>query len=1019
MRRTACCTVQVLILTWFILMVSGYSKKSKFKQSYGFHYEYRGELIHSMNTYWLMVGVEIPTIALEEIQWTETLDPCSRVQNNLHIICSYRMEDARERVREDMARMSATINTILTEDIPTLVPEYHTEKQEGYLLGLEGAYLVPDASKERPTFTVSWAPDATLADADLVHHYNSLREGTGTTWDDDTVRREKRFAWGALLSALPSVISAITNTAQKGMEMYLTHRKHKAMNKAAENLRKIHTKQDNNIRMLNQSMATLARVFQQKYKLQSQRLSKVEHYMTNLAYTQQLEQRVTDLLHNYQEARMTVTNYLTSLKRFVDGLDALSTGKLTSSIISPNQLKNMLTYIQFDLLKHYPEYRLAFPHLSYYYNKAKIEFTRVKDRILVQIPVYVKHYRQGTLDLFRVKSIPVPYNIEQQYPLEKELNPYTYIQPKHEYWAMDENMYLGLEAGDLAGCELVASTYYCETMYLVTHRSEHSCESAIYFDAPAEEILKKCEVQYIHEYKPQPTVFDTGDLVLLAGIPGPWEVICSKKRQIPVEIKASPYALIKREQLCLCSISAGPYFLQETITACTGWSQQDISEKQFSYYFTINAAVALHYGQALGKISKQIINNTLELIYITGAQSILINGEVLSQYPVSIHQKNLNVLQLSPGEEEDVMDHDPPLICPLEQMIPYAISGEPAYESEEDKALAHFNERHLHRSPLGKRILFILIGTCIGLAAFAGVIALTMTWLQSKRQINTLGTELAKYMTLAKTAAPPGAMAADYGSTAEAWDWYYLLLTQFAALLLLYIGYCIYIRFKSSWKKHYAFISRGIMNQPILDKLTRHHDTDIFLVLTSTEMGLTEGVYMSTIKGHPTLVRMSGDMKARNLELQKACLSDSLQIPWHTVDLWHEEERVFLPTFVTVPFWSKGTVRKLLESHDTKCQIVLVYNNYMRVLNSEAYHLVMAREAPRPYLPEKQARRLTAGSLSLEELTDSTDNDTPTRFATLPKPIPKPNPPPKPQLTSFKKNMKEPNKHLAITIPDY
>ena len=985
--------LQLIFVSSFILSALAYSKKSKFKQSYGVHYEYRGEIIHSMNTYWLMVGIEIPKLDMNELAWTKTHQPCDNIAQILKRVCRERLVEPKDRIVEDIDRMRRTIDTILQEDIPALVPEYKTEKQEGYILGLEGAYIVPDSTKERPMFTVSWAPNANLTDEELVRYYNTLNGQTQMTQDEDILHRNKRFAWGALFSAIPSVITAVTNTAQKGMEMYLAHRKHKAMTKAAENLKRVVSAQNNNIRMLNQSMTALARIFHQKHKIQDKRLHRVEQVLKNLTDTLAVSHQVVTLLDHYKEARGAVSNYVTLLKRFVDGIDILSTGKLTNTMITPRQLKNMLNYVQFDLLKHYPEYRLAFPHLSYYYNKARLEVTRVNNRILVQIPVYIKHYRQGTLDLFRVKTVPVPYNIEQQYPLEKELNPYTYIQPKHEYWAMNENMYLGLEAGDLAGCELVASTYYCETMYLVTHRSEHSCESAIYFDAPPEEILNKCEVQYIHEFKPQPTVFDTGDLVLLAGIPGPWEIICSKERQIPVEIKASPYALIKREQLCLCSISAGPYFLQETITACAGWSHYELKEEHFNYYFTINAAVAIYYGQALGKITQQIKNNTMELIYKTDTQSIPINGEVLSQDPVSLNQRNLNVHQLSEEEEGDVMDHDPPLVCPLEQMIPFAISGDLAYESEEDKALAHFNSDHWQGSSLGKTILFVFVGTFIGLLAFAGVVGLTMTWLHSKRRISDLGTEMAKVWTITNSIVPTKAMAAEseVSSEVRALDWYYLVLTQLGIILIVYITYCLYIRLRSTWSKHYAFVSRGIANQPLVEQLTRHHDTDLYLQLTSTELGIFEGIYMSTIKGHPTLVRMSGEMKANNLALQKACWNDSIQIPWHTIELWHEEERIFLPTFVTVPLLSKGTVRKLIENHDTKCHIILCYNNYMRVLKPDSYHLILAKETQIPKLPGKK-RRLTEGSAS-QELSDFPDSDTPNRpgFSSLPRtPLPKP-----------------------------
>ena len=60
-------------------------------------------------------------------------------------------------------------------------------------------------------------------------------------------------------------------------------------------------------------------------------------------------------------------------------------------------------------------------------------------------------------------------------------------------------------------------------------------------------------------------MLDAGDYLLSAGLPIPWTFFCTKKRQIPNPTEGSPYIIIKRTQLCLCSVRAGPYYLQENI----------------------------------------------------------------------------------------------------------------------------------------------------------------------------------------------------------------------------------------------------------------------------------------------------------------------------------------------------------------------------------------------------------------------------------------------------------------------
>ena len=73
----------------------------------------------------------------------------------------------------------------------------------------------------------------------------------------------------------------------------------------------------------------------------------------------------------------------------------------------------------------------------------------------------------------------------------------------------------------------------------MTHRSEHTCE--------------KCNFEYYHELTPQPRILDAGDYLLLAGLPVPWTFFSTKERQIPNPMEGSPYIIIKRTHLCMCS----------------------------------------------------------------------------------------------------------------------------------------------------------------------------------------------------------------------------------------------------------------------------------------------------------------------------------------------------------------------------------------------------------------------------------------------------------------------------------
>ena len=63
------------------------------------------------------------------------------------------------------------------------------------------------------------------------------------------------------------------------------------------------------------------------------------------------------------------------------------------------------------------------------------------------------------------------------------------------------------------------------------------------------------------ELHPTPPILDAGKHILLENIPKPWSVVCSKNGSIPNPLQASKYVVIKKKDLCQCSISAGTWYI--------------------------------------------------------------------------------------------------------------------------------------------------------------------------------------------------------------------------------------------------------------------------------------------------------------------------------------------------------------------------------------------------------------------------------------------------------------------------
>ena len=62
---------------------------------------------------------------------------------------------------------------------------------------------------------------------------------------------------------------------------------------------------------------------------------------------------------------------------------------------------------------------------------------------------------------------------------------------------------------------------------------------------------------------------ETQTLILLSNLPRPWQLVCGSQTEHPVPMASSPYAIIKREDLCSCGIIAQHYFLHENMIRCS------------------------------------------------------------------------------------------------------------------------------------------------------------------------------------------------------------------------------------------------------------------------------------------------------------------------------------------------------------------------------------------------------------------------------------------------------------------
>ena len=140
-------------------------------------------------------------------------------------------------------------------------------------------------------------------------------------------------------------------------------------------------------------------------------------------------------------------------------------------------------------------------------------------------------------------------------------------------------------------CKQIRHTYYCEELFLVKHKSKHSCESAIFYKLPQDVVYSVCTFDYYYNTTVTPSVPDGGTHILLANMLSPKRLVCSQDLHMAHPVPSYPYVLVNRSLLCNC-LESGLTYLLESLGSCS-------PSTKFIMYFNINSAFS-HFMSLFG-----------------------------------------------------------------------------------------------------------------------------------------------------------------------------------------------------------------------------------------------------------------------------------------------------------------------------------------------------------------------------------------------------------------------------------
>ena len=166
--------------------------------------------------------------------------------------------------------------------------------------------------------------------------------------------------------------------------------------------------------------------------------------------------------------------------------------------------------------KENKDYDILIKRLYLYYDMKLVTFgIDDKRSLIVQFPVFVHPHNQKHLTLYQLETVPVPF-IDRN----ENAQSYTHLKVTKPYIALNSETYISLRIQELETCKKIGYEFYCEEMFVVRHRSQHNCKSAVYFHLNAKIIKENCEFQsFYNKTDVKPAVLDEGNEIIIAHWP--------------------------------------------------------------------------------------------------------------------------------------------------------------------------------------------------------------------------------------------------------------------------------------------------------------------------------------------------------------------------------------------------------------------------------------------------------------------------------------------------------------------
>ena len=208
--------------------------------------------------------------------------------------------------------------------------------------------------------------------------------------------------------------------------------------------------------------------------------------------------------------------FISQLHNYTKAIRNLAKGYLPILLMTPLKLQDILASIKEMLNKTSPDYDVVIKRLHLYYDMKLVTFgIDNKRNLIMQFPIFVQPYTQQLLNLYQMETVHVSV-------IDKNTKTDTYMQLQitKPYIALNTETYKNMRQQELTTCKKICYEFYCKELFVVRHKSRHSCKRSIYFDLDKEIIKQNCEFKfYYNKTDVMPTVLNGGNEIILVNWP--------------------------------------------------------------------------------------------------------------------------------------------------------------------------------------------------------------------------------------------------------------------------------------------------------------------------------------------------------------------------------------------------------------------------------------------------------------------------------------------------------------------